>query len=119
MKRFVESHKGSVLAAILGAAILMVTTTGVSTQTPAAASPGTPRFLQPGHCYRFTFSIEGTPEWKVTRGAGCRIDQGEKSTSDPRPLGANPPGSTPLSSSPREKCGAPISIWLPRGNRIR
>jgi len=65
MKRFVESHKGSVLAAILGAAILMVTTTGVSTQTPAAASPGTPRFLQPGHCYRFTFSIEGTPEWKV------------------------------------------------------
>jgi hypothetical protein len=65
MKKFVASHAGSLLVAIFGAAMLMVTTAGLSTQTPAAASPGTPGFLQPGHCYRFTFSIEGTPEWKV------------------------------------------------------
>ncbi len=65
MKRFLSAHKASVLAATAGALILGSMNIAVSTQTPAAATPGTPGFLQAGHCYRFTFSIEGTPEWKV------------------------------------------------------
>lgn len=65
MKRFLRSHKPSVLTAIFGTLILGWMNIGVSTQTPAAAAPGTPGFLLSGHCYRFTFSIEGTPAWKV------------------------------------------------------
>jgi hypothetical protein len=65
MRRFVASHKGGVLAATAGALILGWMNIAVATQSPAAARPGAPGFLQAGHCYRFTFSIEGTPEWKV------------------------------------------------------
>ena len=65
MKGFLSAHKGSVLAAAAGALMLGWMNVSASTQSPASAGPGTPGFLQAGHCYRFTFSIEGTPEWKV------------------------------------------------------
>jgi hypothetical protein len=65
MKRFLSTYKGGVLAAIVAAVWFGWMNLAASTQSPAAAGPGTPGFLQAGHCYRFTFSIEGTPEWKV------------------------------------------------------
>jgi hypothetical protein len=64
MRRFLALHKGSALAATAGALVLGWNIVTASTHSSAAA-PGTPGFLQAGHCYRFTFSIEGAPAWKV------------------------------------------------------
>jgi hypothetical protein len=64
MKTFLESHKRSVLTAASGTLILIGMSIGASTRSTAAAAPaGAP--LLPGHCYRFVFSVEGTPAWKV------------------------------------------------------
>jgi hypothetical protein len=65
MKTFVRSHQGTLLTVICGTLLMGAMSIGVSTQPTAAAAPAVPGFLQPAHCYRFTFSIEGTPTWKV------------------------------------------------------
>jgi hypothetical protein len=65
MKRFLGSHKRSALTAVSAALILIGMSIGASTRSTAAAAPGAAAFLQSGHCYRFVFSVEGTPEWKV------------------------------------------------------
>jgi hypothetical protein len=65
MKRFSERHKSGVVTAMCGALLLIGLCVGVSTQSPVAAGPGATPFLQAGHCYRFVFSVEGAPAWKV------------------------------------------------------
>ena len=65
MKRFLGSQRHTVLTAVSGALILIGMGIGVSTSSTAAAAPGAAGFLQPGHCYRFVLSVEGTPVWKV------------------------------------------------------
>jgi hypothetical protein len=64
MKPFAGLHKAGA-AAMCGALILIGAGVVVSTQSPASAGPGAARFLQPAHCYRFVFSVEGAPAWKV------------------------------------------------------
>jgi hypothetical protein len=65
MKRFQAVHKAGVLTATAGALVLIGVGIGASTQPAAAAAAAPPGFLQSGHCYRFVFSIEGAPTWKV------------------------------------------------------
>jgi hypothetical protein len=65
MKTFLGRHKGPVLTAMSGALTVVGMSIAGSAQPTAAGASTTMRFLQPGHCYRFTFSIEGMPAWKV------------------------------------------------------
>lgn len=65
VQRFLALRKASVLTATAGALALGWLPIAVSTQPTAAGAPGAARFLQPGQCYRFTFSIDGMPAWKV------------------------------------------------------
>ncbi len=50
------------LAAIAVCLLLLWMSVPVTTQSTAA---GAPAYLQAGRCYRFTFSINGAPNWKV------------------------------------------------------
>jgi hypothetical protein len=63
MTRIQGSHTRSGLAAVAGTLLLIGMSVGASPRS--AAAPGGAAFLQPGHCYRFVFSVEGAPEWKV------------------------------------------------------
>jgi hypothetical protein len=64
MRRSPTFDNRGVLVAAVGALVL-AWNIGTATQSNAAGAPGTPSFLQAGRCYRFTFSVEGAPTWKV------------------------------------------------------
>ena len=46
--------------------------TAVSLNGSGDTAQGAPEFLQPGHCYRIAFPIEGAPNYKVLE----RLDNG-------------------------------------------
>jgi hypothetical protein len=63
-QRLTWPHVGS-LAAIAGALMLLATSTTVTTQSAGTGQAGVPAFLRANSCYRLTFAIAGSPNWKV------------------------------------------------------
>jgi hypothetical protein len=55
---------GAVAIAILAVGML-VTISGMPSASTAQRPAWAPEVLQPGHCYRIAFSIEGLPNYKV------------------------------------------------------
>ena len=63
MDRVLTYRRAGWLAGAFGVLVLLWSGTAVSSQSSAAT--GVPTFLQPEHCYRFTFPIAGATNWKV------------------------------------------------------
>ena len=65
MRRATQAGLGATIAALAG--VLVV---GLAAISPAATAPQSPAgpahgILQPGHCYRIAFPIEGPPNYKI------------------------------------------------------
>jgi hypothetical protein len=65
MKQRVTWPQAGLLAAIAGALVVFATSTPVTTQSTMRGPGGTPEFIRADRCYRLTFSIAGSPNWKV------------------------------------------------------
>ena len=65
MRRRLTWPHGGLLAAIAGALVFFATSIPVTTQSSGAGQAGVPALLRADRCYRLTFSIAGSPNWKV------------------------------------------------------
>ncbi len=63
-RRLTWPHAGFLAAAASGL-MLLLTTTAVTTQSAGIEPAGVPGFLRANSCYRLTFAIAGSPNWKV------------------------------------------------------
>ena len=65
MKRRLTWREVGFLAAFAGCLVLFGTSRSVTTQSAAAGQAGVPAFVRADRCYRLTFPIAGSPNWKV------------------------------------------------------
>jgi hypothetical protein len=66
VSKFGRGRMAAVVAAVLVTGVVAAwSTVWAGTQPPAAGRAGSAGFLREGRCYRLTFAIAGTPDWKV------------------------------------------------------
>jgi hypothetical protein len=65
MRRSVTWPQVGFLMGIVAAVMLFATSPMATTQSAGAGQTSVPAFMQANRCYRLTFSIAGSPNWKV------------------------------------------------------